>query len=86
MTKFKVIIQKPSKPVFLSKMAIFRQFLAKKRQKMNFFQKSAWKIFYPTKALPNCKVSEKTNVGILRYPVTNRRTDKQTNGRTTVNH
>ena len=66
MPKFEVISEKPSKIAFLGKMAIFWQFLAKKGQNMNFFQKYAWNIFYIAKALTNCKVSEKTNEQILR--------------------
>ena len=33
----------------------------------NFFQKSAWNIFYTTKALSNCQVLEKINERMSRY-------------------
>ena len=49
-------------------MANFWQFLAKNGQFLNFFQKSAsWNIFYVSKALSNCQVSEKSNERMSRY-------------------
>ena len=59
-------------------MAIFWQFLAKIGQKWIFFKNPLGTFFYTPKALPNCKVSEKSNVRIPRYPVTNGRTNERT--------
>ena len=59
-------------------MAIFDSFWLKKGKKLIFFKNPLGTFFYTPKALPNCKVSEKTNVRIPRYPVTNGRTDERT--------
>ena len=90
MTKIEVISQKPSKNWIFGKNGHFLTVFGQKRAKNDFFFKNPLgTFFYTPKALPNCKVSEKTNVRIPRYPVTNGRTngrtDEQTNGRTTVN-
>ena len=74
---------------FSQKWQFFDSFWPKTANFWIFLKNPLGKFFYIAKALPNCKVSEKTNVGIPRYPVpdrrTSRRTDRQTDERTTVN-
>ena len=67
---------------FWQKWPFFDSFWPKMANFWIFFKNPLGTFFYTPKALPNCKVSEKTNVGIPRYPVMDRQTNRQTNRRT----
>ena len=67
---------------FWAKKANFWQFLAKMAKMVKMIKKALGTFFLTFWSLPNCKVSEKNNEGILRKRVTDKRTDKRTDRQT----
>ena len=62
-------------------MTNFGQFLAKMGETGFFFKKELGTFFLPLQALPNCKVSEKSNERFPRKSLTDERTYERTHER-----
>ena len=73
--------EKCEKPPFLGILgqnAPFWKFLAKMAKTVKIIKKALGTFFSRLKALTNCKVSEKSNEGIPRNRVADKRTDERT--------